>query len=491
MLSRVKFITKLLGLFCLAGLAGMRFPVIAGQDWNAGPLFDQFSLTLEPGHRDEAVGPLFYSQEKDTERTIAVPPIFSHVTDSAIDSEEFDFLYPVMTYDRYGREFRWQFFQLLSLAGGQNQQEIPRSRFTVFPFYFQQRSPDPSQNYTAFLPIYGHLKQRLFRDEIFFVLFPLYSETRKRDVVTDNYLFPFFHLRHGDALHGWQFWPLIGAEQKAITTRTNGFGDVETIGGHEKSFVLWPIWLDQRTGIGTDHAKTNTAMLPLLSLERSPQRDSTSVIWPFFNYVDDREKHYREWQSPWPLIVFARGEGKTTSRVWPLFSQASSTNLTSSFYLWPVYKYNRVHSGALDRDRTRILLFLYSEVSEKNLETGKARERTDFWPIFAHRRDFNGNTRLQLLAPLEPILPNNRGIERNWSPLWSIWRAEKNPTTGDASQSLLWNLYRRERTGTAKKCSLLFGLFQYQSDVETKRWRLFYIPLTKSHKHSDHVPEHR
>ena len=44
----------------------------------------------------------------------------------------------------------------------------------------------------------------LFRDEIFFVMFPIYSQTRKKDVVTDNYLYPFFHLRHGDGLHGWQ-----------------------------------------------------------------------------------------------------------------------------------------------------------------------------------------------------------------------------------------------------------------------------------------------
>ena len=48
-------------------------------------------------------------------------------------------------------------------------------------------------------PLYGHLQNRLFRDEIFFVLFPVYGESRKRDVVTDNYLYPFFHLRHGEA----------------------------------------------------------------------------------------------------------------------------------------------------------------------------------------------------------------------------------------------------------------------------------------------------
>ena len=175
-----------------------------------------------------------------------MPPLLSYTRDPATESEEFDFLYPVMTYDRYGDQYRWQFFQLLSFAGGPTQQETARDRFTLFPLYFQQRSSDPSENYTAVFPFYGHLKHRLFRDEIFFVMFPLYSQTRKKDVVTDNYLWPFFDLRHGDGLHGWQFWPLVGNEHKDVTTQTNGFGDVKTIGGHDSFFALWPLFFNDQ-----------------------------------------------------------------------------------------------------------------------------------------------------------------------------------------------------------------------------------------------------
>jgi hypothetical protein len=88
---------------------------------------------------------------------------------------------------------------------------------------------------------------------------------------------------------------------------------------------------------------------------------------------------------------------------------------------------------------------------------------------------------LQILAPVEPAVPDNRGIERNWSPLWSIWVSENNPKTGASSQSFLWNLYRHENAPTSKKCSLLFGLFQYQSDAEMKKLRLLYIPIFKTH----------
>src|SRR2546422_2453417 len=125
-----------------------------------------------------------------TERMGRIPPLGSLTRDPGTESVEFDFVYPLLTYDRYGEQYRWQFFQLLSFAGGPTQVESARNRFTIFPFYFQQRSSVPEENYTAVAPFYGHLKNRLFHDEIFFVMFPFYAETRKKDLITDNYVYP-------------------------------------------------------------------------------------------------------------------------------------------------------------------------------------------------------------------------------------------------------------------------------------------------------------
>lgn len=473
-----------------------------GDLWNVGLLYDHFPLTREAGWRTEAVGPFFYQQTRDSDHTLAVPPLFSNTQGTETDFHEFDLLYPLLTYDRFGSEYRWQLFQLLSFAGGQTQDETPKSRLTVFPIYFQQRSPDPQYNYTALLPLYGQLKNRLFRSEIDFVLWPLYVKSvrgkaadssaddvtaalagrwlspQSGEVTTYNYLYPFFHLRYGDGLKGWQFLPLLGHEHKEVTTRTNSWGDEEIIPGHDKWLAVWPLFAHQEREIGTDNPERQQFLLPFYNYLRSPRRDSTSYLWPFgLTITDDREKQYREVGAPWPLIVFARGEGKSVSRVWPFISQAKTDALQSDFFLWPLYKYNRLQVGELDRDRIRLLFFLYSEVNEQNIESGKTQARTDLWPLFTWRRDFDGRSRLQILAPLEPVLPNSKSIERNWSPLWSLWRAEQNPQTATASQSLLWNLYRRESTPTAKKCSLLFGLFQYQSGTATRRWRVFHLPF--------------
>jgi hypothetical protein len=103
--------------------------------------------------------------------------------------------------------------------------------------------------------------------------------------------------------------------------------------------------------------------------------------------------------------------------------------------------------------------------------------RRDVWPLFTWWEDHQGRRRLQILSILEPILPNRKSIQRNYSHIWSLWRSEKNPQTEASSQSLFWNLYQRQRRRDTKKYSLLFGLFQYESSSVGKRGRLFFIPL--------------
>ncbi|EEF60532.1 hypothetical protein [Pedosphaera parvula] len=472
-------ISKHLSIWCL-GFTCLLAPLQAvAESIHAGPLFDEFDLTLAPGHRVEAAGPFFYSEQKETQHQWAIPPFFSRTTDPTLEYEEYDFLYPLLTYDKFGKETRWQIGQLFNFATGGTQSGNTNHRFALFPIYIQQRSVEPGQNYTSVLPFYGHLRNRLFRDEINFVMMPFYVETRKRDVVTKNMPYPIFHLRHGNGLKGWQVLPLAGHEHKDVTSSTNGFGDVTQIPGHDRRFILWPIYSEVTADIGTENISHQRAIIPFYVRFHSKNRDSTSILWPFFTWTDDREKGYREYDMPWPFVAIARGPGKTITRFWPIYSEAHSTNLVSNTYLWPVYKYNRILSSPLDRERTRILLFLYSDTREKNTDTGVYARRVAFLPFFTHRWELNGNERLQVLSLLEPFFPTNKSIERNYSQVYALWRSEKNPRTKASSQSLLWNLYRHEASPEKKKLSLLFGLVQYQSTGEGKHWRVCYIPMGK------------
>jgi len=203
--------------------------------------------------------------------------------------------------------------------------------------------------------------------------------------------------------------------------------------------------------------------------------------------IDDREKNYHEWQALWPAVVFARGPGKTTSRVLPFFSVASNTNLESESYMWPVYHHSRIKADPLDRQRTQILFFLFSHVVDRSTETGVWRRRIDLWPLFTHKRDLKGNTRLQILAPIEPVLPENTSIEREYAPVWSLWRSERNAENGATSQSLLWNLYRRQTTRSSSRVSAFFGLYQSRRDAAGQDLKVFFIPFKKHPRFADYV----
>jgi hypothetical protein len=499
-------VQKLAVIFCCA----LALPAFAqaDDDVETGPLFSQFPLTLSTGFRREAAGPLFYSQQSESQQQWALPPFFCSTRTPDVDWTESEFLYPILTYRRFGGEYRLQLVELLSFSGGKSFAENGVRQFTIFPFYFQQRAPDTNLDYTAVVPFYGHLKNRLLRDETKFVMFPLYSETRKNDVVTDNYLYPFFDVRRGDHLNGWQFWPVAGVEHKAPTLWTNMLDEVETNGGFDKFFAAWPFFFKGRDGLGTTNGQSNLTVVPFYSHTQSAARDETSYGWPIgYNVIDDRQKNFVEHDFFWPLFVFAHGEKKVT-RIFPFYSQAHNTgggsfsgfsglfggpaltngtnaqppaksDLESDFYLWPVYKFNRLETSTVERQRTRIMFFLYSDITETNFESGGRFHRADFWPFYTYRRDLDGGQRWQALALLEPFFPNNRSITREYSQLWSVWRCEKNHKTGASSQSLLWNLYRREETPQSKNFSLFFGLYQYESGAEGRRWRVCHMTVKK------------
>lgn len=479
--SRLQTLNKTLSITITLAALFLSVGMVFGDDLSIGPAFCEFPLTIGTGHKKEILGPFYYNETNDeTGNVWAFPPFFSHQEDPTIDEIEDQSFYPIFSYVKYGTQYRAQFVELFSFAGGENPGEVHAHRLMVFPIYFQQRSSKTNEDYTAVFPFYGTVKNVLFRDKIHFVMFPAYSRTQLKDVVNYNYFFPFVNTRHGNGMHGWQFWPFYGMEHKVPTLVTNTWG-VDTNGGHDQSFVMWPIHIRQNNGIGTPNPEKLRAELPFYASDRSPLRDSTSVIWPFFNWIDDREKNYREWEMPWPLIEVARGQGKHALRIFPFYNHAYNDEMIDNFYLWPVYKYDAIHAPPLGFHRKRILFFLYQNTYEQNTETGKFRDRVDLWPFALYTRDFNGSSRLQILALLETFLPDSPGIDRNWSPLWSIWRSEKNPADGKNSQSVFWNLYRRDAAPGAKKISCFFGLYQYQSNSEEKKLRLFYIPVMKHH----------
>jgi hypothetical protein len=214
----------------------------------------------------------------------------------------------------------------------------------------------------------------------------------------------------------------------------------------------------------------------------------TTALWPLFSYTDDRERDYKEWGMPYPVVVIARGPGKNAARFWPIYGQASSDKIKTRFVLAPLFRSKEVISGNLHRQRWGIAYFVYDHVNERNTETGQIYKRRNQLPLFTYTKQLDGTEYFQILALLEPILPNSESLRRTIAPLWAIWRTEKNANTGKKSHSFLWNLFRRESTPTTKKTSFLMGLFRHESSGEGKSLRLFYLPKIKWGKPKEAKP---
>jgi hypothetical protein len=435
-----------------------------------GPLFSEFDLTLQIGSGTEAVGPIWGSSESDGVSTWRISPLFSRENEPQLERAEWEFVYPFVSYDRFGTEWKVQFLQMLHFSGGSTLDGDIKKRQTLFPFYFRQESPGGTNDYFALAPFYGHFRNRLFRDEVRFALFPLWLETRKRDVVTRNFIAPFFHIRSGGGVNGWQAWPVVGAESKPPTIRTNVIDEPEVVPGHERRFFAWPFYFQERKGIGGPNPTTNLFLFPTHLRSRSPEMDHT--WWFFFSHRTNRTDRFEEWAFPWPFLGRSRGPGKHADRVWPIWGKATNATQQSDFLAWPFYIHKRSTTPTFERERHRFLYFGYSDLREEDRTRGEALRRRDLWPLFAWRRDREGLERLQVLAPLEGIFPSNKSIERLYSPIWAVWRSEANPKAHASSRSLLWNLWRQEQRRDYRRSSVLFGLIQTEKTPTGRSWRI-------------------
>ena len=198
---------------------------------------------------------------------------------------------------------------------------------------------------------------------------------------------------------------------------------------------------------------------------------------PFFSHVTDREKKYSEWQTPfswWNLRMakvkypayLAVFSASPTMRIW--------RRLVSCGRL---YKYNRVHSDPLDRTAHAEFILPFSDYDQKNTETGAYQRREDLWPLFTYRHDYNGN-----------LLPDVRAAGTDAADGKSPWNGithrygrcgarKTTQRTGAKASRCSGTFTAAQVTPESKKCSLLFGLFQYQSGTGGKHVRLFYIPV--------------
>lgn len=470
----------LLLLLCSLLLPAFSSPVQAAEEGSIRTLWPFFDYRASPASDYRVLhllGPLLKFESKGVEREFALRPLIYHATDG--EHERFlQVLYPLLTTSRSAEEKNWRGLQLLDYHRRHGEQE-DGSRFTLFPFIFSRQGAGEGKDYFAFFPFGGTLRERFGRDEIRFTLFPLHARTIKDEKQTEHWLWPFFSRIQGPDESGLGVWPLWGSSRKE--------------GVYRKDYFLWPIFFSEDLQPDGDNPRRIRAVFPFYLTDDSPAYSRSTWLWPFFGHVVDRRRNFEQWDLPFPLVRFTKGEDRHGLRLLPLFADERVGEQRKRWFLWPLYKIEENRGENYRFRRDRVLFFLYSNQEETlAAESVPYRRRIDLWPLVSFRRANNVN-HLHLFSLLEPIFPEHPGLERNWAPLWRPYQ-HKWDDSGNSASSFLWNLYWQERrgedramevfpffrytrqAGAGTDLSLLKGFFRYRHDGDGGRINLFYLP---------------
>lgn len=445
--------------------------------------------TLSPGPRRENFEPLFLYSEDEPKEGVAsdvLGPFFTYRQDKEGKDlawrpffywkrEEgrytlLEYLYPLGKYKRTEKEVESYFMPFFSTRKDLTQEQ-KKERGFLLAFWGETEKGEP---YGGFFPLYGKLKKRFGKDEMNFILWPVYSDSREGDNRTYSFLWPFFSRTEGGGKDGFKMWPIYGYERKEKD--------------YEKIFFLWPIFHFERRHLYTDDPTEMAMVFPLYVSSASSKRVSRSVLWPFFNYTYDEEDHYTQWDFPWPFLQWAKGDDKSIFRIFPLYGHKRWEDRESGYILWPLYWYNREEEKGYQMIRHRFLL-LSKDQTEVWKDEGKRARILRIWPLFYYGQRKEGSVHFHFPA-LIPI--DDEGFERNWGPLFRLYEYRRNPE-GDFESKFLWGLYLHRKSAsrelyelsffltyyTAEDLfyfSLLKGLLEYRAEGDKRALRLFYSP---------------
>lgn len=444
----------------------------------------------------QGAGPLLFRQPLDDGLTgDGFRPFYLRKRDASGALTEASFIYPIFVYRADSESYRWSIVQLINF--GRPKTGTPTERndagFDVWPFYFSRRTDSPETSYRALFPIFGTLKDRLFQDRISWVLFPAYLRTEKHGVVWSAYPWPFVRTVHGAGNSGFSLWPLFGWSRQP--------------GVYHNEFYVWPLIYRNVSRLDQPVPKESFGVLPFYASEHSADAVGESYLWPFFGYTHRTAPyHYDEIRYFWPLFMQGRGDDHYYNRWAPFYTHSILKGVDKTWVMWPLFRRQRWTEAGIEQTRTQFFFFLYWSLAQRSAANPRLApaEKTHYWPFASVWDNGAGRYQLQVLSPIEVFFPHNDNMRLLWSPLFALYRYDRQ-APDDVRQSVLFDLvtWRREPTqrefhfgplvsvvssATTGRIALAGGLLGFRRTADGRGWRSFWFDFSSKTDNRSSLP---
>jgi len=419
--------------------------------------------SLNPGPRRENFAPFFiYSEDEENKgsRTDVLGPFFTFSGSQAGEDRAFrpflywqkregaysalEFLYPLGKYLRTDQKIETYFIPFISTYEDLTQKDRqPKDRTFLLAIWGKT---DKGKSYGGLFPLYGKLEKRFTKDEITFVMWPIYSDSRLGENHTYNLFWPFFSYSEGGGRDMLKIWPLYGQDRKENS--------------YEKYYFLWPIFHFENRYLYTDDPTRVSMVFPLSVNIYSSQRAHHSLLWPLFKYEHSRRDNYTEWDLPWPFFRYGKGDEKSVLQIFPLYGRKENLSRESGFFLWPILWYYHDKEGGEVQKKTDHFLILSKEETQKWPKEGREAYTLRIWPFFHYSRRKEGNEYFYSPA-LIPV--DEDGYERNWAPFLTLYEYRQN-AQGASEAKFLWGFYTHRQSSLRELYEVSFLLTYYKAE---------------------------
>lgn len=397
---------------------------------NLWPLFYYSDDREEGSLTVSVITPLFYYRKTDAgTKEFGFRPLFYYRRDTGEDTTVVDFAYPIGKYKQRGEDKNFRIFPIVRDARHALADEKGRTAHDYFPLFWGKSEKD--EPYGGLFPFYGTIKDRFGRDDMLFVMWPLYYRTVEEGFTSNNYLWPLVRITEGEGGWGARFFPVWGHE--------------EVTGVEYGTYYLLPLVSFRGRYLNTENPLKDTTIIPFYSAQWTPHSRTTTIIWPLFTYAYDTNFNYTKYDLPWPFLRIARSDVFNITEFAPVFKYQTRTEgeaeETSKYIMYPVFKDRHFTSPTKTMDTYRFMLI------NKYISTEYAEGEEELWvylfPFYNSRSYKSGMETTTALYPL-PLYDDS--FKRNYLPLFEFYSMGKDDG-GDSTLKIFHHLYIKKVRG--------------------------------------------